>query len=291
MKMNIRRSKLFAESWNVAIRRKKQGDILMDLETPFKILKNNFSSWCADPFIFEYKQKTYIFAEIYDYRLHRGTIGYTILNEGKIGKWKQVIVEEYHLSYPFIFQQNEEVYIIPESSQNNSLYIYKAVDFPNKWKKEAVLADDRKFVDTTLFQMENQVYAFTTDVSSYENQKEYILKFNNKGIEDINEIPVNNFKTSRMGGKVFQRENKIIKVCQDCRKTYGGGLMFKEFRKDKVDGNTIQHILPESLIFDKKILIDGIHTYNANSEYEIIDIKTRRFNLLNLLCRFINKAR
>lgn len=53
----------------------------------------------------------------------------------------------------------------------------------------------------------------------------------------------------------------------------------------------IQHILPESLVFDKKVLIDGIHTYNANEQYEIIDIKTRRFNLLNLACRFLGKIR
>ena len=34
-----------------------------------------------------------------------------------------------------------------------------------------------------------------------------------------------------------------------------------------------------------------MHTYNADSEYEIIDIKTRRFNLLNLVFRLFGKIR
>lgn len=289
--MNIKKSKLFAESWNVAIRKKKQGEILTDLKTPFKILKNNFSSWCADPFIFEYKETTYIFAELYDYKLRRGTIGYTILKDGKIRKWTQIIVEDYHLSYPFICEYKGEVYIIPESSENNSLNVYRASNFPNEWEKVKVLIDHKKFVDTTFFEWGGCICAFTTEVSSYDSQKEYFLKFSNKEIVSIDEFLVTDFKTSRMGGNVFQKKNKKIKVCQDCRRIYGGGLIFKEIEKDNLDGKMIQHILPESLVFDKKVLIDGIHTYNANEQYEIIDIKTRRFNLLNLVCRFFGKIR
>ena len=137
------KNRLFAESWNIAIRKSKQGDVLTDLETPFNILKNNISSWCADPFVFTYKEETYIFAEIYDYKLCRGTIGYAILRDGNIGKWNQVIVEDHHLSYPFIFEYDENVYIIPESSQNNTLDVYKAVDFPDKWEKQKTLLKSR----------------------------------------------------------------------------------------------------------------------------------------------------
>jgi hypothetical protein len=34
-----------------------------------------------------------------------------------------------------------------------------------------------------------------------------------------------------------------------------------------------------------------MHTYNASTHFEVIDIKTRRFNLLNLLFRMLSKLR
>ncbi len=290
-RVNIKNSKFFAESWNVAIRKKGKGDILTDLRTPFKILKNSFFSWSADPFIFEFKGITYIFAEIYDYRLRRGTLGYSILKGDRIGRWKQIIIENYHLSYPFIFEYAGDVYIIPESNENNSLNVYRALNFPDEWEKVTVLIHNKKFVDTTFFEWENCICAFTTDVSEYDNQREYFITFNERKIASIDEIMVSDTKTSRMGGNVLQIEDRMIKVCQDCRKTYGGGLIFKEIEEDNLDGKEVRQIFPETLRFDKRVLIDGIHTYNANERYEIIDIKTRRFNILDFIFRLLENVK
>ena len=48
----LEKSKLFAESWNVAWRKKAPGEILDDLNTEFKVIKNGFRYWAADPFVF-----------------------------------------------------------------------------------------------------------------------------------------------------------------------------------------------------------------------------------------------
>ena len=50
-------------------------------------------------------------------------------------------------------------------------------------------------------------------------------------------------------------------------------------------------ISPEELNYSQKIYLDGMHTYNASKEYEVIDIKTRRFNLLNFIFRLVGKVR
>ena len=50
-------------------------------------------------------------------------------------------------------------------------------------------------------------------------------------------------------------------------------------------------LLPGQLNFSKKIYLDGMHTYNASEEYEVIDIKTRRFNILNFMFRLLGKVR
>ena len=37
--------------------------------------------------------------------------------------------------------------------------------------------------------------------------------------------------------------------------------------------------------------MDGMHTYNASENYEVVDIKTRRFNILNFVFRLLNKVK
>ena len=69
----LKETNLYAESWNVAWRRESvQRSILKDTKTEFRVIKNSFRYWAADPFIFEYAGKIYIFAELYDYVKRRG---------------------------------------------------------------------------------------------------------------------------------------------------------------------------------------------------------------------------
>lgn len=55
--------------------------------------------------------------------------------------------------------------------------------------------------------------------------------------------------------------------------------------------NEIQRISPSDLKFSGEILLDGMHTYNSTDTFEIIDIKIRRFNILNFIFRIISKLR
>lgn len=66
---------------------------------------------------------------------------------------------------------------------------------------------------------------------------------------------------------------------------------FLRMRSGTLQGKIHQKKYPHELQFSNKIFLDGMHTYNADSEYEIIDLKTRRFNLLNLVFRLFGKIR
>lgn len=102
----LERTPLFAESWNIAWRNRPVASLLEDRGTPFIILKNSFRYWAADPFIFNYNGELYIFAELYDYITRKGVIGYCKWNGVRFGRWKKVIEEDYHLSYPYIFERD-----------------------------------------------------------------------------------------------------------------------------------------------------------------------------------------
>lgn len=285
------RTSLFAESWNVAWRKKPSGSILSDKTTMFNIIKNSNDFWAADPFLFSYNGDTYIFAELYDYKLCRGCIGFCKWNGNTFGKWEKVITENYHLSYPFIFEENNEIFIIPESGADKSLYLYRAVDFPYKWERCKTIKTGVIYGDTTLFRYEGKCYALAYDVSSDIYALE-LISFN-KGFESKPITDNENVNLKRPAGKIFFINDEMMRPAQKCINNYGEGLVFYKicFNNGKYVENKVKTVLPNEFDFSKKIILDGMHTYNSNNEFEIIDLKTRRFNLLNFISRIINKIR
>ena len=51
----------------------------------------------------------YIFAELYDYIRCRGILGYIKYDGKQFGKWKPIIIENWHLSYSLIFEYGDDV--------------------------------------------------------------------------------------------------------------------------------------------------------------------------------------
>lgn len=281
------KSRLFAESWNVAFREKQPGTILKDCITPFCVVENSFRYWAADPFLFEENERIFIFAELYDYILCRGTIGYCVIQNGKISNWKQVIVEQYHLSFPNIFRDGEEIFIVAESSEANCLYRYRAIEFPNCWEKDVIIRQDVKYVDTVFISKNNQNFALTYDVKNPHAPKLYWLDVDAPENDHMLDLEIQELR--RPAGKVIQSE--AIRCAQDCTGDYGKGLVFYRysFIKGRYVESEIKRLYPADIRLTKKMYLDGMHTYNFSENYEVIDIKTRRFNFLNFCFRFISK--
>lgn len=288
--MNLKRTPLCAESWNIAYRNKIKGDIL-DNNDKFTVIKNNFRYWAADPFVFEHEGEIYIFAELYDYIKRRGILGYSKYKNNKFSRWKPIIEENFHLSYPNIFTYKDEIYIMPESSESNELYVYKCKEFPQVWEKAKIIDKSFKCVDTTIFNKGENLYAFTQGLGD-KIVNYCIVLDENFNISKKIKLKQKDSKISRSGGKIFIKNTKFIRVCQDSKKSYGHGLIFYEFiidEKNNYKDKIIKKITTDNIKLDKSMLLEGVHTYNSSENIEVIDLKTRRFNLLNLLFRCINK--
>ena len=287
----IAHSPIFAESWNVAWRKRPVGSILADEETPFSVIKNSFRYWAADPFVYEYRGEVFVFAELYDYVLRRGVIGYCKINGIKQEKWTVVITEKYHMSYPCIMEYNGKFYMMPETSAGEELVLYEAEDFPKKWKKVSVIRRNVRFADTTPIEGEEAGWALTFQIGNspclklvnlIDGTREYL-------IDNENHLKI------RPAGKMFKQRGRYIRPAQnslDYGAGYGRSLIFYEYHLGQ-NGlyweKRIAEVKPEALSFSSNIMIDGMHTYNATDEYEVIDVKTRRFNLLNFICRIVGK--
>lgn len=279
--------KLKAESWNIAYRTLEQGTILNNRDDRFCVVKNPIRYWIADPFLFEKDNRTFIFAELFDYCSNKGVIGCAELKSTGITKWRVIISEKWHLSYPFIFEHNGEVYLMPEMNDGNELWIYKSKIFPYEWEKETVVLENVRLVDTSLQPFEDGYIAFSQDI----NQKPVAFRLD-ENLSFVTNVSYkgNNGEFVRPGGNFLLIDEKLFAVCQDCSKTYGGSLIFysADVSKNMIElSNEQLHLYPEDVNLDVNIEKKGVHTYNATKRYEIIDIKTRRFSLLNLVGRIL----
>ena len=280
--MNILKLPFFAESWNVAYRRKEETTPFLNKNNPFIVIKNSFRYWAADPFLFERGDAIYIFAELYDYVLCRGVIGYYKLNDKK-PKWIPIIQEKFHLSYPCIYESDDKIFILPETSKNETLYCYRAVDFPKHWVKEKPILKNVKLVDTTPFSEYDYKLALTYDLSDSSLK---LVDFSRKTIKSV----ARDTEGIKRPAGYMSAKGIGIRVAQDCSQDYGKGIVIYCYTLSedrRYSENIIKKVYPKDVTLTKKLYLDGMHTYNQSRLYEVIDIKTRRFNLLNFIMRLL----
>ena len=294
--MSIFIDKLTEGGWNVAVRKRTAGLLPADLETPFSLIPNTWRTWEADPFVFEHDGRIYIFAELFDYFTRKGTIGYTVLENGAWKRWKVVIDEPFHMSYPNVFRMGQDIFMVPETSADRSLRLYRAVSFPDQWEFVRVLAQDVQWVDTTFWQAAGKRFAITRDESRPDAPRDLLLELSDR-LDLLSITPIREERPaySRPGGNFIGAEGRYIRVSQDCSAHYGGGLVFSEFDPAALAGQgmaqTAQHLSPAQIPLTRRRSWTGMHTYNISEHYEVIDVERRHFHLGGFLMRLLWKLR
>ena len=285
------------EEWVMAIREKSKNLIFEKngLLKEFKIIKNTLRYWCADPFLITVDNKDYVFFEMYDRLKQRGVIGYReIYSENSFSKIKIAFDIGCHLSYPYIFKNDNNIFIIPESYIANEIAVYKAEHFPDKWTKEKVLVDNIIACDTTFI---NKNYAITFQINLDNTSSDAVL-FNikdNKWNMTINNPVDTNPAHSRCAGKVLKYKDMLIRPAQYGVGGYGNGIVFREILSctdDEYKEQTISKITVSDICYNSNKKFDGIHTYNFNNKYEVIDLKIQNsLNLFNVIATVFHKLR
>jgi len=81
--------------------------------------------------------------------------------EGMVGEKTMVLKKPYHLSSPTVFRYMDQFYMIPESSGNSTIELYRSVQFPFEWEFVKNIMEGVKAVDTTFFQKDGKCWLYT----------------------------------------------------------------------------------------------------------------------------------
>lgn len=285
----INLSRLFTKTeYTVGYRFSRNG-LLEDTETPFEFIKlSNKNYWYADPFIYKHNGETYVFMEIFQYDKGYAGLGYSVLREGKLTEPKLVIDTGYHMSFPLIFDYNGRIFMVPETCAVNQIQIFECTAFPDRWIRVGCVKEKVNYYDSVIFENDGRFYMFTsapTDdmygsclmLAELEKDGEFLKAVRQADITA-------DYKISRQAGKMLMHNGKLVRVAQDCANSdYGHALEFLETENLSLDNYSEKHI-KEITVSDLKISgslrgASGIHTYNREDGFEVVDFKLCTFSL------------
>lgn len=236
----------------------------------------------ADPFIVSRDNKYYVFLEEFLYATRKGHISLIVINkDGSVEPPVSVLEAPYHLSYPFVFEYENDLYLIPESSNNRTVELYRCTSFPLKWEFQKNLMEDCLAVDTTLLQWQGKWWMFvnrsqTEAISSWD---ELFLYYSDSPLSD-NWTPhqrnpiVSDARSARPAGRLFVHNGHLYRPSQNCSGLYGYGFNLSEVTKlteTSYEERIVSRVEPN---WDRKVI--ATHTFNHEDGLTIIDAQMRR---------------
>ena len=259
--------------WRIYLLNSSVGNFLSNekIQKNSHMINPNFKHEYADPFIYEYNNLEYVFFENNDLNQNKGKISCGIIKDNKLSSIKDVLNLKYHLSYPFIWKLKKNFFLMPESSANKSLQIWKSVSFPFKWRLYKTIFKNEFCCDTSIISKSNNNWLLTNKSNDHTNDASnelYIYKI------------VGNFKKL-----IPHKLNPVITDCRTARNA--GNLKFSNqlLRPSQINnssgygiGLNINKIIALNLETYKETTIKKIYPNQKNKEtgiHHISNTKTK----------------
>jgi hypothetical protein len=250
----------------------------------YKRLTPPSDRYWADPCVIHKDGKHYLFFEevVNPGKNERGHL--SVVEVDKKGfKSEPVIIlkKPYHLSYPFVFEHKGEYYLIPESDENSSIQLYRAVNFPYEWEFKMNLMENIKAVDTTILYKDNRVWLFTNipqvEGASY-SEELFLFSSDNLFTTEWESHPCNpvvsDVKSSRPAGRLFYNNGKLYRPSQDCSSRYGYATVINEIIA--LNKNEYKEIKVSDITPGWANDVVATHTLSFDQGLSVIDATIRR---------------
>lgn len=263
-------------NWAVAWRADETGDSALPTIAgrPWRRLADDGGRFYADPFVVRHAGRTVLLVEEFPFATQKGLISAVELGaDGPVGTPRPAIETDCHLSYPFVFEEDGALYMIPETSGRRQVELWRAVDFPDRWERVAVLIDDIDLGDATLFRADGRCYLFGTVRPHWGSSWDGLAIFTAERLTG-RWVPLFagpakvDVSSARPAGRMFSLGATVIRPFQDSVGGYGAGLGFA--RVDRLDAGGYAET--KLMALRPAPPLSGLHTYNRGGGFEVIDV-------------------
>lgn len=240
----------------------------------------------ADPFVIEREGRVQVFFEDFDALAGRGRIA-TLRLDGHDGPHRSRIVLDapHHLSYPFLFEEEGRLYMVPESSQARSVDLYRCIDFPHAWILERRLLADIDAADTNLLRHDGRVWLVTSvrDARSLPGRRHLcIFSASDLRCDALAAHPVNEARlhgdlpnsSGRNAGGWIRHQGRLLRPAQHNPHHYGEDVRFHEITR--LDGTGFEEVrLDVAALPPELAALSGIHHVSRQGSYLVTDARDR----------------
>jgi hypothetical protein len=182
------------------------------------------ASFVADPFVLRRASGWHMYFEVMERRSRRGAIAHAQSRDGIRWHYDRVVLREpFHLSYPHVFEDAGEVWMIPESAEAGEVRLYRAVEFPHRWQFECVLLQGIYYDATVIFH--NGSWRMWAMDACYSTHLFSTIQLRGPWIEHpCSPVVRVDKRTARPGGRVLRIGGALLRCVQDGEPAYGSRL-------------------------------------------------------------------
>lgn len=232
-------------------------------------------TFLADPFGLWRNGVLHLFVEAYDYRTRHGVIDLLRLDAqlNPIDR-RTALREPWHLSYPFVFSGDGEVWMMPEAHRSGTLSIYRAARFPDRWERAATIGLDGPAVDATPFHHDGRWWLFYARADARHTLHVAFADRLSGPWRIHPQSPVRSDRAgARPGGTPFLDGDEVILPVQDCSRTYGGAI--RPLRFPRLDPERIETELGDAITAPRAAApySEGLHTLAGCGDVTLVDVK------------------
>jgi glycosyltransferase involved in cell wall biosynthesis len=267
----------FNEQWVLFFALRNQDSLAFNFSKFHRLVPEADRSW-ADPFVVTIAKKHYIFIEELIFRKRKGHITCLIIDEfGRLESSLVVLERSYHLSYPFLFQEKGQWYMIPESAENRTVDLYECTSFPDTWSYKKTLLSEIESFDNTLIKRDNRYWLFSTvrkGRGASPNDDLHLFFADDlladRWLQHEGNPVISNPASARPAGRIFNYQGLLYRPSQICIPRYGYGISinridecssvaYKEFSVSNIEPKWCKGLLTtHTLNFDQfSVVADG----------------------------------
>jgi len=233
----------------------------------------------ADPFGWQDAAGLHIFVERYDYRTRHGTIDrFSYDSHGRLLEARPVLREDWHLSYPQIFEAEGAIWMLPEASRSGTLMLYRGNAELTRWAPEIEIKLDRIPIDATPLWHDERWWLFYSVAGSRASANGHLhVAWAERLGGPWHPHPLNPVRVDRAGarpgGRAVKINGRIMLPVQDCSITYGGAV--KPLWIDRLDEDAFAATLGHSLRLPPAAgrYGGGMHTLSGCGAWTFFDVK------------------
>ena len=269
----------YSEVWSLAYRFRLTADDPNNTFYKYKQLQPPAGRFWADPFPVKFGDRYFVFFEEFVNSKNKAHISMIELDGEQVTEPVPVLERPYHLSYPFIFEWNQTLYMVPETGANNTVELYRCTSFPHEWEFDRVLLEARNPTDATLVEFDGRWWMFVNieEEGVTVNWEEMHVFHADTPLGPWTPNKRNPVKSdvrnSRPAGRLFSRDGKLFRPAQDCSNRYGYATVINEVIRitpDEFREKEVSRITP-----DWNRWIVGTHTLNSAEDLTVIDCIVR----------------